>query len=188
MSKINTNVDIKTRVRLFVLYDVIKNLSESFGFPKTIEKTLEKGIKERQILSSVYAYYLDKEGKAVGKVSFEIDWELYEMYATTEAGREIVINNKISLMDQFANWTNDIVYYVKKMREVYQVKDLKVYYRYRPEIRNDPVKDKEADEFLGLYKSYKEIEFNEEKAKEFKRQMTYISEMLPELKIDIQSK
>ena len=83
---------------------------------------------------------------------------------------------------------NDIVYYVKKMREVYQVKDLKVYYRYRPEIRNDPVKDKEADEFLGLYKSYKEIEFNEEKAKEFKRQMTYISKMLPELKIDIQSK
>lgn len=65
-------------------------------------------------MSSVYAYYLDKEGKAVGKVSFEIDWELYEMYATTEAGREIVINNKISLMDQFANWTNDIVYYVKK--------------------------------------------------------------------------
>lgn len=54
-------------------------------------------------MSSVYAYYLDKEGKAVGKVSFEIDWELYEMYATTEAGREIVINNKISLMDQFAN-------------------------------------------------------------------------------------
>ena len=84
MSNINTNLNIKTRVRLYVLYDIIKNLSESFGFPKTIEETLQKGIKEKQILSSVYAYYLDNNEKAVGKVSFEIDWQTYEMYASTE--------------------------------------------------------------------------------------------------------
>ena len=83
MSGINTNLNIQTKVRLFVLYDIIKNLSESFGFPKTIEETLKKGIRDRQILSSVYAYYLDDEDKAVGKVSFEIDWEVYEMYASS---------------------------------------------------------------------------------------------------------
>lgn len=188
MSSINTNLNIKTRVRLYVLYDIIKNLSESFGFPKTIEETLEKGIKEKQILSSVYAYYLDVDGKVVGKVSFEIDWETYEMYASTESGNEIMINDKIPLVDQFANWASDIIKYVAEMREKFGVKNIQVYYRYRPEIRNDVMKDKEADEFLGLVKSDKKIEFNNEKAENFARQMTYVSEMLPELKIDIQSK
>ena len=78
MGGINTNLNIKTKVRLFVLYDIIKNLSASFGFPETIEETLKKGIRERQILRSIYAYYLDDEGKAVGKVSFEIDWEMWD--------------------------------------------------------------------------------------------------------------
>ena len=103
MSNINTNLNIKTRVRIYVLYDIIKNLSESFGFPKTIEETLQKGIKEKQILSSVYAYYLDNNEKAVGKVSFEIDWQTYEIYASTESGSEIMIDDKIPLVDQFAN-------------------------------------------------------------------------------------
>ena len=187
MSGINTNLNIKTKVRLFVLYDVIKNLSESFGFPKTIEETLKKGIRDRQILSLVYAYYLDDEDKAVGKVSFEIDWEAYEMYASTESGKEIKINDKIPLVDQFANWSADIVKYVDQMRETLNVKKIQVYYRYRPEIRNDPIKDKEADEFLGLINSNKNVEFNKNKMKNFERDMTYISEMLPELKINIQS-
>lgn len=188
MSNINTNLNIKTRVRLYVLYDIIKNLSESFGFPKTIEETLQKGIKEKQILSSVYAYYLDDNEKAVGKVSFEIDWQTYEMYASTESGSEIMIDDKIPLVDQFANWASDIIKYVTEMREKLGVNDIKVYYRYRPEIRNDAIKDKEADEFLGLVKSDKKIEFNNEKVENFARQMTYVSEMLPELKINIQSK
>ena len=53
MSNINTNLNIKTRVRIYVLYDIIKNLSESFGFPKTIEETLQKGIKEKTRISPV---------------------------------------------------------------------------------------------------------------------------------------
>lgn len=187
MSSINTNLNIQTKVRLFVLYDIIKNLTESFGFPKHIEETLKKGIRDRQILSSVYAYYLDDEGKAVGKVSFEIDWEIYEMYASTELGKEMIINDKIPLVEQFANWSTDIIKYVSEMREKLNVKIVQVYYRYRPEIKNDPIKDKEADEFLGLVKSSKEIKFDKEKAENFKRDMTYISEMLPELKINIQS-
>jgi len=185
MSNINTNLNIETKVRLFVLYDIIKNLSTSFGFPKTIEETLKKGIRDKQILSSVYAYYLDNEDKAVGKVSFEIDWEAYEMYASTDSGKEVIINDKLPLVDQFANWSTDIIKYVNEMREKLNVKNIQVYYRYRTEIRNDAIKDKEADEFLSLVKSNKKIEFNNEKTDNFKRNMTYISEMLPELKINI---
>lgn len=187
MSGINTNLNIRTKVRLFVLYDIIKNLSESFGFPKNIEETLKKGIRDRQILSVIYAYYLNDEGKAVGKVTFEIDWEAYEMYASTESGKRIMLKDKIPLVDQFANWSTDIIKYVNDMQEKLNVKTIQVYYIYRPEIRNDPIKDKEADEFLGLAKSYKNIEFDKDKIKNFERDMTYISEMLPELKINIQS-
>lgn len=186
MGTINTNLNLHTRVRIYVLYDVIKNLCDSFGF-QNIEETLKKGIREKQILSSVYAYYLDDTGKAVGKVSFEIDWEVYEMYATTESGKEIILNKKIPLVDQFANWSKDIVNYVDEMRKSLNVKQIKVYYRYRPEIRNDVLKDKEADEFLGLVKSNKKIEFNEQKTNTFERQMSFTGEMLPELKISIES-
>ena len=188
MGGINTNLNLETKVRLFVLYDVIKNLSSSFGFPDTIEKTLKRGIRDRLILSSVYAYYFDDEDKAVGKVSFEIDWSTYEMYASTELGKEIVIKNNIPLVDQFANWSTDIIKYVNTMRKKLNVKRIQVYYRYRTEIRNDAVKSKEADEFLGLFRSNKQIEFNSEKADDFDREMIVISEMLPELKISIQSK
>lgn len=188
MSDVRTNLNLKTRVRLWVLYDIIKNLSESFGFPKTIEETLKKGIKEKQILGAVYAYYLDAEGKAVGKVSFEIDWETYEMYAFTETGSKIMINDKVPLVDQFANWASDIVKYVNKMRINLDVKKIQVYYRYRPEIKKDSVKEREADEFLGLASSRNVIEYNNEKGENFARQMSYVSEMLPELKISIQSK
>lgn len=187
MGGINTNLNLKTKVRLFVLYDIIKNLSSSFGFPKTIEETLKKGIRDKQILSSIYAYYFDDEDKAVGKVSFEIDWEVYEMYASTELGKDIIVNDKIPLVDQFANWSTDIIKYVNEMRKNLNVKRIQVYYTYRAEIRNDAIKDKEANEFLGLVSSDEKIEFNNEKAENFERDMTYISEMLPELKINIQS-
>lgn len=187
MIGIKTNLDLKTRVRIRVLYDVIKNLAESFGFPKTIEETLKKGIQEKQILSSVYAYYLDADGKAVGKVAFEIDWETYEMYRTTETGSKIAINDEIPLVDQFANWANDIVKYVDKMRQSMGVKKIKVYYRYRPEIRMDSVKAREADKFLGLVSSNSSIEYSG-KTDDFVRVMTYVSEMLPELQIKVESK
>lgn len=187
MSGIDLNLNIHTRVRIYVLYDVIKNLCTSFGFPDYIEETLKKGIKEKQILGSVYAYYLDDEGKAVGKVTFEINWQTYEMYASTESGKEILLNEKIPLVDQFANWSKDIVNYVDEMRKALNVKKIQVFYRYRPEIKNDVLKDKEADEFLGLKKSNNAIEFDKEKINDFERKMSFVSEMLPELKINIES-
>lgn len=187
MNNINVNLDIKTRVRLFVLYDILKKLSESFGFLEKVETTLQKGIKEQQIISSIYAYYINTEGKAVGKVSFEIDWKTYELYTSTESGSEIIINEKIPLIDQFANWTSDIVKYVTEMREKLGTDDIQVQYKYRSEIRNDAVKDREADEFLGLTESKEKIEFDNEKVESFARQMSYVSEMLPELKINIES-
>lgn len=184
---VNTNLDLHTRVRIYVLYDVIKKLAAAFDFPKYIEETLSKGIKERQILESVYAYYIDEAGKAVGKVSLDIDWETHEMYAKTESGMKITLREDIPLIDQFANWAKDIINYVSEMQHSLGVKKVKVYYRYRKEIRNDPVKDKEADDFLKCSCSTKKYEFDPLKSTDFERKMSYVSDMLPELKINIQS-
>ena len=71
---LNINVNIKIKVRIRVLYDVIEHLCRAFNFPDDMYSTLYKGIVDRQILKSVYAYYLDDNDKAVGIVKFNIDW------------------------------------------------------------------------------------------------------------------
>lgn len=184
---LDLNLNLKIKVRIRVLFDIIKNLCISFDFPENIVDTLYKGIVERQILSSVYAYYLDDENKAVGMVRFNIDWEKHFMYATTDTGKEIEIRDDIPLVDQFANWSRDLISYVKEMQKALNVKKIQVYYRYRDEIRMDSIKDSQADKFLGLRKSNKKIEFAESKKLEFERSMKFVSEMLPELEIELKS-
>lgn len=185
---INLNLDITTKVRIQVLYDVIKELSTAFGFPNTINKILYKGIVDRQILSSIYAHYMNDKNLSVGLVKFNIDWKKQKMYAETSTGKEIEIKNDVPLIEQFALWATDIVNYVNIMQRKFKVKKVRVFFRYRDEIRNDPVADKEADEFLGLSKSKEIIKYSTKDGKEFERKMKFISEMLPELEIEIQSK
>jgi hypothetical protein len=185
---VKTNLNIKTMVRLNVLFDVVKNLSSAMGFPQYIADTLDKGIKQRQILESVYAYYIDDNGKAVGKVLFNIDWEKYNMYASTESGKEVKINSDVPLVEKFAMWSTDIVNYINDMRKALNVKDIKVYVRCRPEYRDNEEKRKEADEFLNLVRAKNAIEFDENKQEIFDREMEYVSEILPELTIEVKSK
>ena len=166
---LNINVNIKIKVRIRVLYDVIEHLCRAFNFPDDMYSTLYKGIVDRQILKSVYAYYLDDNDKAVGIVKFNIDWEKHYMYASTDTGKEIEIRTDIPLIEQFANWSKDIIFYVEKMQKELNVKKLDVYYRYIDEIKNDPIKNKEANDFLGLKDSTKKIEFADEKSGKFAR-------------------
>lgn len=188
MARLRNNLGIRTTVRVRVLYDVIKNLAFSCGFPHYIEESLKKGIVDRQIYEEVYAYYINGNGKAVGRVSFEIDWDQYEIHSKTDSGKEISVRNDIPLIDQFAIWAEDIANYISEMQKALGVEEIWVFYRYRPEIRNDPIKDKEADAFLGLTRSNKRIEFDSSSGEQFERNMTFISEMLPELKINVASK
>lgn len=187
-TNLNLKLNIKTKVRIQVLYDVLKELCTAFNFPKSTISILHKGIVEKQILSSVYAHYLDKNEKSVGLVRFNIDWNKHKMYADTTMGNKIEISNEKTLMEQFALWSTDIIKYIQIMQKELNVKKIDVYYRYIDKIRNDPIADKEADEFLGLVKSKNNIKFNEEKKDDFERKMRFVSEMLPELEIEIQSK
>lgn len=187
MVGVNTNISLQTRVRVHVLYDVVKNLAFSFGFPVDIEKTLEKGIRERQYISSIIAYYIGDNEKAVGKVSIDIDWKTYELFATTDTGKEITTKRDIPLLDQFANWARDIVNYIGTMQEALHVKRVRVFFRYRDEIRNNSELNQEADKYLGLRRSLHKIEFDTSKSSEFERHMRFQSEFLPEISIIIES-
>ena len=184
---ISLNQNLKLHVRLEVLYDVIKTLATSFGFPSFIDDILYKGIVKRQIISSMYAYYLNDNEKAVGKVSFNVDWEKHNIYASTDSGKNIKLRTDIPLIEQFAYWTNDIIKYMEMMQRSLNVSKIKVFFRYKDEIRNDTVKDAEATEFLGLQKCQYKAEFDHDLSKEFKRAMRFTSEMLPELEIKIQN-
>lgn len=184
---IGLSVNIKNQVRIQVLYDVIKELCGAFNFPQKTLKILHKGIVEKQILSSVYAHYMDDSGNSVGLVRFNIDWNKHKMYADTTMGKNIEIRTDKPLIEQFALWSTDIVKYVQIMQKELNVKTIDVYFRYRDEVRNDPIADKEADTFLGLKKSTGNIKCNAEKNNVFKRKMKFVSEMLPELEIEIQS-
>lgn len=186
-SNISLNQNIKLQVRVQVLYDVIKTLALSFGFPSSIENILLKGIVERQIFSTIYAYYINDKGKAVGKVSFNIDWDKYDIYASTDSGKNIRLKTNVPLIDQFATWATDIINYMKKMQTSLKVSKIKVFFMYRDEIRNDKQKDEEADKFLGLKKSTYKVDYDHEASKTFKRTMNFTSEMLPELEIEIQT-
>jgi hypothetical protein len=187
MSKIQLNNNIMLQVRIRVLYDVINNLTTAFGFPSSIADILYKGIVKKQILESVYAYYINEEDKAVGKAEFIIDWDKYNLYANTGSGRNIEIDTTSSLLDQFATWAQDLINYIEMMQTTLHVSRIKVFFRYRKEIRTDCSKDKEADDFLGLTKATNNIDFDDHETSEFQRIMNCTSEMLPELEIIISS-
>lgn len=186
-NNISLSVNIKTQVRIQVLYDVIKELCCAFDFPKITLDILHKGIVEKQILSSVYAHYIDDSGNSVGLVRFNIDWDKHKMYADTTMGKHIEIQTDKPLIEQFAIWSTDIIKYVQMMQKELNVKTINVYFRYRDEVRNNPTTDKEADDFLGLKSTSKDIKYNNEKNDAFERKMKFVSEMLPELEIEIQS-
>lgn len=181
------NINIKTEVRIRVLYDVVKELCCSFDFPQSVLRILQKGIVERQLLGSIFAYYLDDNDVSVGLVKFNIDWKKHQMYASTSTGKKIAIENDKPLIEQFASWSTDIVNYVKLMQKGLNVKKVHVYYQYTDEINDNPQAVKEANEFLGLTSASTDYKHNQEKAKEFERRMSCISNMLPELEIEISS-
>lgn len=186
-SGISLSVDIKTRVRIKVLYDVIKELCCAFDFPERTLEVIHKGIVEKQILKSISADYIDDRGESVGMIRFNIDWEKHKMYAESTMGKYIEIQSDKPLIEQFALWSNDIVSYIKIMQKELNVKTIHVYYHYREEIWRDPVADKEADAFLGLSKTTEKYKYNNEKSIRFERKMKFVSQMLPELELEIRS-
>lgn len=188
MQTINTQLDLETCVRIQVLHDVVRNLCTDFGLPDSIIDVLYKGIVEKQLLATISAYYIDFEDNAVGMVEFKIDWQKHELYAVTDTGKEITIRKQVSLMDQFAEWSHDIVNYVNDMRKALGVEDIKVYFSYKDEIKKNPRSSLEADVFLGLVNATVPKKFNDAKEKEFIRKMGFTSEMLPELRISIESR
>lgn len=186
-NSIGIAINIKTQVRIRVLFDVISELCRDFDFPEKTKDVLYKGIVLQHILGSIYAHYLDDNDESVGLVRFNIDWAKHEIYADTTMGKQITLRTDIPLIEQFALWSTDIIQYVKIMQQELNVKTVYVFYQYRDEVKNDPIADKKADEFLGLKNSSKKIKFNTEKGDAFERKIKLVSEMLPELKIEIQS-
>lgn len=184
--EIRTDISIQTQVRIRVLYDVIENLAKNFRFPD-IQDTLYKGIVERQLLKTINAYYIDALNEIVGKVSFNIDWNKHEVLASTSTGEKITLNKDKSLVEQFANWSQDIINYVDDMQKALNVKNVKVTYFVRDELLDDEEAYNEAISFLEFTDVDDDLTISKHKGKIFEREMSLVSQMLPELRVDIKS-
>lgn len=186
-NNIELSLTINNRVRIQVLYDVIKELSYAFNFPEYVITTLYKGIVERQIIKYVVAYYIDNNGKSVGLVRFNIDWKMHKLHAETSTGKYIQIRYDKPLVEQFALWATDIIAYIQNMQNELKIEEVEVQYRLIDEIINDPIAHKDAQEFLNLSTSKKQIKIDTAKGQLFERKMKFVSEILPELEIEIES-
>ncbi len=184
--ELRTNINIETQVRIHVLYDVIENLAKNFNFPD-VYNTLYKGIVDKQIIKTINAYYIDATQDIVGQVSFDIDWNKHEVFASTSTGERITLSKDKSLTEQFADWSQDIFKYVDDMQKALNVNKVKVTYLFRDEIYNDKKAHDEAMSFLGLVDVYDDFSISKSKGKKFEREMSLVSQMLPELRINIKS-
>ena len=185
-SQIGLHSGLQLRVRLLLLYDVIQEFARALCVPERVIKVIEKGVLRKQLLSSIIIYYLKNEKEAVGSLSLNIDWDKHKVFASASTGEKVAIENDKPLLEQFAFWSSDIINYIELMQKELGVTDIKIRFKYIAEIYENPEKEKEADEYLGLRRAKGIPYANQIDA--FERKMRFISNMLPELEIGVSSR
>ncbi|OCQ91031.1 hypothetical protein AMR42_10520 [Limnothrix sp. PR1529] len=191
--KIKTKPEILLRSRLEVLHGVVRELTEGFlGDLRAhgdILETLQKGIVERQILACITFYYLNSDEELEGKIKVEIDWRQHQVFATTEAGKQFPIDRSKSIRDQISGIYSVILQHTDELKKALGVVEVRVHYRYRPEIERDPKKDAEAIAFLGHVKSVAPQKVSSrELSGDSLVKLEYCSRNLRELRISIEHK
>lgn len=176
-----TNVEVLSRLEL--LFATISNFASAFGADKACLNSIEKGVKERQIIEEIKLYYYDKDDKIQGFISLKIDWNKYELNIMDDKNKNFKVDRDKSLLEQLDQAIPEIIKHVNRMRENLGIKKVRSTFNYTPYFSTGE-KYKEALNFLGHVKA-KEGEFaiNEKLTKSIK----IILSPLNELEINIQS-
>ena len=190
--KIKTKPEILLRSRLEILHGIVKELTEGFlgdlRSHENILQTLQKGIIERQILSCISFYYLNSDEELEGKIKVEIDWRQHQVSATTEAGKQFSMDRSKSIRDQISGIYSIVLQHTDELKKALGVVEVRVHYRYKPEIERDPEKDTEALAFLGHVKSVAPQKVSSrELTGDSLVKLEYCSQNLRELKISIEN-
>lgn len=191
--KIKTKPEILLRSRLKVLHGIVKELTEGFlGDIRShddILQTLQKGIIEHQILQCITFYYLNSDEELEGKIKVEIDWRQHQVFATTEAGKQFSIDRSKSIRDQISGIYSIVLQHTDELKKALGVVEVRVHYRYTPEIEGDTEKYAEALALLGHVKSIAPQKISSrELTGDSLCKLEYCSRNLKELRISIEHK
>ena len=174
---VNVRPALEVRVRRQVLHDVVLELIEMFGGADPRE-VLQKGIVEKPCLDGVILQYLNPQGKLVGNITVEIDWERHHVFAVGEHGR-FQIDPSRPVHEQISQVFSVFNEHVAYLRQYHSVRKVLTTYRYVPEVREDPAKLDEVRTFLSTKR--RSIDWAEETETERYEEATFTPGKLKEL-------
>lgn len=143
--------ELLVKVRLQVLYDVVKELVEAFSvdYPEQTARLIRQGILEKQYFHAIHIYFLNSTGKRVGEAILEIDWNLHTVKVRDGEDTFLLDSNK-SVHEQVAEIFPILVRHVNRMKRVLGVTRTEVWYSWRHEISADSKRYREAKIELGF--------------------------------------
>jgi len=181
-TRLDTKVNVKTRLE--TLYYFIYEMAQSFGVNDDALDDITKGILQKKILNEITINYKNHDDVIVGRVIIKIDWDKHTLLASTDYGASFTLDSTKSVRSQVSEISDIIIEHVRNMRHALKIKKISTTYRYIPEIRNDKVKYKEAQQYMG------HVTLNGEKVNiqiEFSSSIEWLCDKLKEVKIIAES-
>lgn len=150
--EINLKPTLITKIRLQVLYEVVKEVVQSFSvsYPNSTFETIKKGMLDRQYFKQIMIYFLNEKGYKVGEAVISIDWEKHFIMTSTEGKNIFNLDPTQSLNKQISEALPLIIDHVNAMKTNLKVRKTEVWYRIRDDIRNDTEKYEEACKYCGF--------------------------------------
>jgi len=143
--------ELLVKVRLQVLYDVVKELVQAFSvdYPEQTARLIRQGILEKQYFRAIHIYFLNNSGKRVGEAILEIDWDMHTVKVRDGENTFHIDSNK-SVHEQISEVFPILVRHVNKMKRVLGVTRTEVWYSWRHEIASDSKRYRDAKIELGF--------------------------------------
>ena len=176
------NLNVLTR--LHALYYYVYEMAKAFGVNEVALDTIEKGIRDRQIVKRIIIKYRDSNNVVLGKIIIAIDWERHFVLAQTDDGKSFTVNANKSIHSRISALSDIIIDHVTCMRKSLPIKRITTSYDYVDEITNDKEKHAAARAYLGHVAGTAD---QEDIQVEFTHTFEHIAQHLEEVSIKIMS-
>ena len=140
MNELNLNLDLNLELSLTILLDTTKAYMEAFEItPSNMDISLDM-LKKYQAFERITAYYMDTNNECVSFVTFNFDWDRYELIYRTE-DPDLILTRKSIVSQTPKQILEDACKVIKKrvteIREERKVTKIKMVYTYSDKVWND---------------------------------------------------
>ena len=146
----NPNIDINARIRIQVLAGVLDELTKVCGV--NIEKDIQRGIVDRDILKAIRLTFKDSKGTGCGRIRFDIDWDKIEILIREDTGSPLFEKLDFSqgLCSQLdKRLLNVITIHMNKLRKEYNIVSVDCTFVYRSKYTQTSKINKASMEYMG---------------------------------------